>query len=72
MADGGTCMMFSKGPVIVARLMPIPEAMRAEEVPPCWSRLRLNGRRRRPTRRAARSGARPRIPDVGCFASPLR
>ena len=37
MADGGTCMMFSKGPVIVAGLMAIPEAMRAEEVPPCWS-----------------------------------
>ena len=37
MADGGTCMMFSKGPVIVARLMAIPEAMRAKEVPPCWS-----------------------------------
>jgi hypothetical protein len=30
-------MMFSKGPVIVARLMAIPEAMRAEEVPPCRS-----------------------------------
>ena len=37
MADGATCTMFSKGPVIVARLMAIPEAMRAEEVPPCWS-----------------------------------
>jgi hypothetical protein len=67
-ADGATCTMFSKGPVIVARLMAIPEAMRAEEVPPFWRRL--DGRRRRPARRAARSGARPRIPDVGCFASP--
>jgi hypothetical protein len=37
MADGGTCMMSSKGPVIVAGLMAIPEAMRAEEVPPFWS-----------------------------------
>jgi predicted enzyme related to lactoylglutathione lyase len=36
-ADGATCTMFSKGPVIVAGLMAIPEAMRAEEVPPCWS-----------------------------------
>ena len=66
MADGGTCMMFSKGPVIVARLMAIPEAMRAEEVSPCWSGYVSTARR------AARSGARPRIPDVGCFASPLR
>ena len=37
MADGGTCTMFSKGPVMVAELMAILEAMRAEGVPPCWS-----------------------------------
>ena len=37
MADGATCTMFSKGPVILAGLMAIPEAMRAKEVPPCWS-----------------------------------
>src|SRR3984893_10377923 len=29
--------IFSKGPAMVAGLMAIPETMRAEGVPPCWS-----------------------------------
>ena len=37
MADGGTYTIFSNGPVMVAGLMTIPEPMRAEGVPPCWS-----------------------------------
>ncbi len=37
MADGGTYTIFTKGPVMVAGLMAIPEPMRAESVPPCWS-----------------------------------
>jgi predicted enzyme related to lactoylglutathione lyase len=37
MADGGIYTVFSKGPVMVAGLMAIPEPMRAEGVQPCWS-----------------------------------
>ena len=37
MAEGGTYTIFSKGPAMVAGLMAIPEAMRAEGVLPCWS-----------------------------------
>jgi predicted enzyme related to lactoylglutathione lyase len=37
MADGGTYIVFSNGPTMVAGLMAIPELMRAEGVPPSWS-----------------------------------
>jgi len=56
----------------LAGLMAIPEAMRAKEVPPCWSGYvstdDVDARcveRRDPV-------PAPRIPDVGSFASPLR
>src|SRR5215471_21415181 len=35
--DGGTYTVFSKGAVMVAGLMAIPDPVRAEGVPPCWS-----------------------------------
>ena len=37
MQDGGTYTILSKGPTMVAGLMAIPEPMRAQGVPPCWS-----------------------------------
>jgi predicted enzyme related to lactoylglutathione lyase len=37
MAGGGAYTVFSKGPVMVAGLMAIPEPMRQQGVPPCWS-----------------------------------
>ena len=37
MVDGGTYTVFSKGAVMVAGLMAIPDPVRAEGVPPCWS-----------------------------------
>jgi predicted enzyme related to lactoylglutathione lyase len=37
MAGGGAYTVFSQGPVMVAGLMAIPEPMRQQGVPPCWS-----------------------------------
>jgi predicted enzyme related to lactoylglutathione lyase len=37
MAGGGKYTIFSKGSTMVAGLMVIPEPVRAEGVPPCWS-----------------------------------
>jgi hypothetical protein len=37
MQGGGSYTVFSKGPTMVAGLMAIPEPMRAQGVPPCWS-----------------------------------
>ena len=37
MADGKTYTVFSKGTVMVAGLMAIPDDARAQGVPPCWS-----------------------------------
>jgi uncharacterized protein len=37
MQDGGSYTIFSKGQTMVAGLMAIPEEMRAQGVPPCWS-----------------------------------
>ena len=37
MEGGGSYTIFSKGPAMVAGLMAIPDEMRAQGVPPCWS-----------------------------------
>jgi predicted enzyme related to lactoylglutathione lyase len=72
-ADGGTYTVFSKGPAMVAGLMAIPEAMRAEGVPPCWSGYVSSDDVDADARRVAASGGAIRrpptdIPNVGRFA----
>jgi hypothetical protein len=37
MQGGGSYTILSKGPLMVGGLMAIPEEMRAQGVPPCWS-----------------------------------
>ena len=73
MADGGTYTIFSNGPVMVAGLMAIPEPMRAEGVPPCWSGYISTDDVDAEVRRVTAAGGaikRPPtdIPNVGCFA----
>jgi predicted enzyme related to lactoylglutathione lyase len=73
MADGGTYTIFSKGPAMVAGLMAIPEPMRADGVPPCWSGYVSTDDVDADARRVEAAGGgvkRPPsdIPNVGRFA----
>jgi predicted enzyme related to lactoylglutathione lyase len=73
MQDGGTYTVFSKGPTMVAGLMAIPEPMRAQGVPPCWSGYVASDDVDKDAARVkAAGGAIPReptdIPNVGRFA----
>jgi len=73
MADGGTYTVFSAGPTMVAGLMAIPEAMRAEGVPPCWSGYVSTDDVDAEVRRVEAAGGSIRrpptdIPNVGRFA----
>ena len=73
MQDGGTYTVFSKGPTMVAGLMAIPEPMRAQGVPPCWSGyVASDDVDKDAARIKAAGGAIPReptdIPNVGRFA----
>jgi uncharacterized protein len=73
MAGGGTYTVFSKGPTMVAGLMAIPEPMRAEGMPPCWSGyVSTDDVDAEAERVKAAGGAVAReptdIPDVGRFA----
>src|SRR5215472_12363045 len=73
MADGGTYTVFSKGPVMVAGLMGIPEPMRQQGVPPCWSGYVAADDVDADARRVEAAGGTIRrgpadIPNVGRFA----
>ena len=73
MADGGTYTVFSKGPTMVAGLMAIPERMRAEGVPTCWSGYIASDDVDADAGRVAAAGGAIRrpptdIPNVGRFA----
>jgi uncharacterized protein len=73
MADGDTYTIFNKGPTMVAGLMAIPESMRAEGVPPCWSGYVSTNDVDADARRVEAAGGaikRPPIdiPNVGRFA----
>lgn len=73
MADGGSYTIFSSGSAMVAGLMTIPEAMRAESVPPCWSGYISTDDVDADARRVGAAGGaikRPPtdIPNVGRFA----
>ena len=72
-ADGGVYTIFSKGPAMVAGLMAIPEPMRAQGVPPCWSGyISTDDVDAEAARVKAAGGAVQRepadIPNVGRFA----
>jgi len=74
MIDGsGTYTIFGTGATMVAGLMAIPEAMRAEGVPPCWSGYIASDDVDADAKRVAAAGGavkRPPsdIPEVGRFA----
>jgi predicted enzyme related to lactoylglutathione lyase len=73
MADGGSYTVFSKGSAMVAGLMAIPEPMRAEGVPPCWSGYISSDDVDADAQRVVGSGGAIRrppsdIPNVGRFA----
>jgi predicted enzyme related to lactoylglutathione lyase len=73
MAGGGSYTVFSKGPAMVAGLMAIPEEMRAQGVPPCWSGYVSTDDVDAEARRVTAAGGaikRPPtdIPNVGRFA----
>src|SRR5215470_7640953 len=73
MAGGGTYTVFSKGPAMVAGLMAIPDEMRAQGVPPCWSGYVSTDDVDAEVKRVAAAGGsikRPPtdIPNVGRFA----
>ena len=73
MSDGGTYTVFSKGPVMVAGLMAIPEPMRQQGVPPCWSGYVAADDVDADAGRVAAAGGTIRrppedIPNVGRFA----
>jgi len=73
MQNNSTYTVFSKGPVMVAGLMAIPEALRAEGAKPCWSGyVATNDVDADAARVAAAGGAIKRkpedIPNVGRFA----
>ena len=73
MADGGTYTVLSNGPRMVAGLMAIPEPVRAQGVPPCWSGYLATDDVDADAKRVAAAGGaiqRPPtdIPNVGRFA----
>jgi uncharacterized protein len=73
MADGGTYTILSNGPRMVAGLMAIPEPVRAQGVPPCWSGYLATDDVDADAKRVAAAGGaiqRPPtdIPNVGRFA----
>ena len=73
MADGSTYTVFSKGSTMVAGLMALPEALRAEGVPPCWSGYIASDDVDADAPRIAAAGGSIRrpptdIPNVGRFA----
>jgi predicted enzyme related to lactoylglutathione lyase len=73
MAGGGTYTTFSQGPTMVAGLMAIPEPMRAEGAPPCWSGYIATDDVDADARRVEAQGGAIRrpptdIPTVGRFA----
>jgi len=73
MAGGGSYTVFSKGPAMVAGLMAIPDEMRAQGVPPCWSGYVSTDDVDAEVKRVAAAGGaikRPPtdIPNVGRFA----
>jgi uncharacterized protein len=73
MAHGDTYTVFSKGDRMVAGLMAIPEPMRAEGVPPCWSGYVSSDDVDADARRIEAAGGsvkRPPadIPNIGRFA----
>ena len=73
MQGGGSYTIFSQGPVMVAGLMAIPEEVRAQGVPPCWSGYVWVDDVDAEVKRVAAAGGsikRPPtdIPNVGRFA----
>jgi len=73
MAHGETYTVFSEGPTMVAGLMAIPEAMRAEGAKPCWSGYVASNDVDADTARVTAAGgaikrAPADIPNVGRFA----
>src|SRR5215472_15960873 len=73
MEGGGSYTVFSKGPVMVAGLMSIPDEARAQGVPPCWSGYVSTDDVDAEVKRVAAAGGaikRPPtdIPNVGRFA----
>src|SRR6516225_1841873 len=73
MPDNRTYTVFSKGPAMVAGLMPIPEELRTEGARPCWSGYIASNDVDADAARVATAGGaikRPPadIPNVGRFA----
>jgi len=73
MQGGGSYTIFSKGPTMVAGLMAIPEEMRTQGVPPCWSGYISTGDVDAEARRVKSAGGTIQrdpedIPGVGRFA----